>query len=254
MTDGKGQGMATLIVTGGSRGIGAAVARLGARRGYAVVVNYTADEAAAQATVRAIREAGGTAEAIRGDVADEADVRALFDAAERLGPLSALVNSAGIIGPYGRLDAADAAGVRRLMDINVVGTILCCQEAVRRLSTRHGGPGGAIVNLSSIAADLGAANEYVAYAASKGAVDSLTIGLAREVAREGIRVNAVRPGLIDTDIQVIPGVGNRLDTLAPASPMGRAGTVDEVAELVLWLLSDAASYVTGALMNVSGGR
>ncbi|HYG85915.1 MAG TPA: SDR family oxidoreductase [Azospirillum sp.] len=246
--------MSTLIVTGGSRGIGAAVARLGAQRGYAVAVNYAANEAAAQATVRAIREAGGTAEAFRGDVANEDDVRALFDAAERLGPLAALVNNAGIIGPYGRLDEVDADGLRRTLDINVWGSILCCREAVRRLSTRYGGPGGAIVNLSSVAADLGSPNEFVTYAASKGAIDSLTIGLAREVAREGIRINAVRPGLIDTDMQVIPGVGNRLDKFAGSSPIGRPGTVDEAAEAVLWLLSDAASYVTGALLDVSGGR
>lgn len=246
--------MPTLIVTGGSRGIGAAVARLGAQRGYAVAVNYTSNEAAAQATVRAIRDAGGTAEAFRGDVSREEDVRALFDAAGRLGPLAALVNSAGIIGPYGRLDEADADGLRRVLDINVTGTILCCREAVRRLSTRHGGPGGAIVNLSSIAADLGSPGEMVAYAASKGAIDSLTIGLGREVAKEGVRVNAVRPGLIDTEIQIIPGVGNRLDKFATASPIGRPGTAEEAAQTVLWLLSDAASYVTGALLDVSGGR
>ncbi|WP_448188241.1 SDR family oxidoreductase [Azospirillum sp. sgz301742] len=246
--------MPTLIVTGGSRGIGAAVARLGAKRGYAVAVNYASNAAAAQATVQAIRAAGGTAEAIQGDVANEADVRALFDAAERLGPLAALVNSAGIVGPYGRLDEADTEGMRRTLDINVWGSLLCCCEAVRRLSTRHGGPGGGIVNLSSMAAELGSPNEFITYAASKGAIDSLTIGLAREVATEGIRVNAVRPGLIDTEIQVIPGKGSRLDTLATSPPMGRPGSAEEVAETVLWLLSDAASYVTGALLNVSGGR
>ncbi|WP_431859011.1 SDR family oxidoreductase [Azospirillum sp.] len=246
--------MATLIVTGGSRGIGAAVARLGAQRGYAVAVNYASNAAAAEATVRAIRDAGGVAEAFSGDVADEADVRALFAAAERLGPLATLVNSAGIVGPYGRLDEADVAGLRRTVDINVMGTILCCREAVKRLSTRHGGPGGTIVNLGSMAAELGSPGEFVAYAASKGAIDSLTIGLAREVAKEGIRVNAVRPGLIDTDIQVIPGVGSRLDKFATSPPIGRPGTAEETAEAILWLLSDAASYVTGAVLNVSGGR
>lgn len=246
--------MATLIVTGGSRGIGAAVARLGARRGYAVALNYVSNAAAAEATVHAIREAGGTAEAFQGDVADEGDVHALFAAAERLGPLAALVNSAGIVGPYGRLDEADVAGLRRTLDINVMGTILCCREAVKRLSTRHGGPGGAIVNLGSMAAELGSPGEFVTYAASKGAIDSLTIGLAREMAKEGVRVNAVRPGLIDTDIQVIPGVGSRLDKFAPSPPIGRPGTAEETAEAILWLLSDAASYVTGAVLNVSGGR
>lgn len=246
--------MGTLIVTGGSRGIGAAVAILGARRGYAVAVNYAANADAADATVRAIREAGGTAAAVQGDVADEADVHALFEAAQRLGPVSALVNSAGIVGPYGRLDAADVPGLRRTLDINVMGTILCCREAVKRMSTHFGGSGGAIVNLGSMAAVLGSPDEFVTYAASKGAIDSLTVGLAREVAKEGIRVNAVRPGLIDTDIQVIPGIGSRLDKFAASPPMGRPGTAEEVADSVLWLLSDAASYVTGALLNVSGGR
>ncbi|HEY0837922.1 MAG TPA: SDR family oxidoreductase [Azospirillum sp.] len=247
--------MSTLIVTGGSRGIGAAVARLAARRGWAVAVNYASNAGAADAVVQAIRAAGGRAEAFRGDVADEADVRALFDGAEAaLGPIGGLVNNAGIVGPYGRLDAAPVDAVRRTLDINILGSILCCQEAVRRMSTAHGGKGGAIVNLGSIAADLGSPTEFVAYAAAKGAIDSLTIGLAREVAKEGIRVNVVRPGLIDTEIQIVPGVGNRLDKFASAMPMGRAGTTDEVAETILWLLSDAASYVTGAQLNVSGGR
>lgn len=247
--------MTSMIVTGGSRGIGAAVVRMAARRGYAVTLSYVGNADAAEATVAAIAAEGGRAAAVRSDVAVEGDVRALFDAAEaRFGRVAALVNNAGILGPYGPLETAPADDLRRLFDINVMGAILCCQEAVRRMSTRHGGAGGGIVNLGSIAATLGSPGECIAYAASKGAVDSLTVGLAREVAKEGIRVNAVRPGLIDTDIQVIPGVGNRLDRLATTSPVGRPGTVDEVAEAVLWLLSDAASYVTGALLDVSGGR
>ncbi|HYD68473.1 SDR family oxidoreductase [Azospirillum sp.] len=247
--------MSTLIVTGGSRGIGAAVSRMAARRGWAVAVNYASNAAAADAVVQAIRAAGGRAEGFQGDVADEADVRALFDNAEKaLGPIGGLVNNAGIVGPYGRLDEAPVDGIRRTLDINILGSILCSQEAVRRMSTARGGKGGAIVNLGSIAADLGSATEFVAYATAKGAIDSLTIGLAREVAKEGIRVNVVRPGLIDTEIQIVPGVGNRLDKFAAAMPMGRAGTADEVAETILWLLSDAASYITGAQLNVSGGR
>jgi NAD(P)-dependent dehydrogenase (short-subunit alcohol dehydrogenase family) len=247
--------MSTLIVTGGSRGIGAAVSRMAAQRGWAVAVNYASNAGAADAVVQAIRAAGGRAEAFQGDVANEADVRTLFENAEAaLGPIGGLVNNAGIVGPYGRLDAVPLDGIRRTLDINILGSILCSREAVRRMSTAHGGKGGVIVNLGSIAADLGSPNEFVAYAAAKGAIDSLTIGLAREVAKEGIRVNVVRPGLIDTEIQIVPGVGNRLDKFASAMPMGRAGTADEVAETILWLLSDAASYVTGAQFNVSGGR
>ncbi len=247
--------MKSLIITGGSRGIGAAVARLAAQRGYAVTFSYVGNADAAEATLSAIREAGGQAQAVQGDVAREEDVRALFDAAEaRFGRSAGLVNNAGIIGPYGRLDEAPADALRRMLDINVLGAILCAREATRRMSTRHGGSGGCIVNLGSIAAVLGSPNEYVAYAASKGAVDSLTTGLSRELAKDGIRVNCVRPGLIDTDIQEIPGVGNRLNNPALTPPMGRPGTADEVAESVLWLLSDAASYVTGAILNVSGGR
>lgn len=247
--------LTSLVVTGGSRGIGAAVARMAARRGHAVTFSYIGNEAAAEATLAAIREAGGQAQAVQGDAARQDDIRALFDAAEnRFGPTAGLVNNAGIIGPYGRLDETAPDELRRMLDINVTGAVLCAREAVRRMSTRHGGKGGAIVNVGSIAAVLGSPNEYVGYAASKGAVDSLTVGLAREVAKEGIRVNCVRPGLIDTDIQIIPGIGNRLDNPALIPPAGRAGTADEVAETVLWLLSDAASYVTGALLNVSGGR
>lgn len=247
--------MKSLIITGGSRGIGAAVARLAAQRGYAVTFSYVGNADAAEATLSAIREAGGQAQAVQGDVAREEDVRALFDAAEaRFGRTAGLVNNAGIVGPYGRLDEAPTEGIRRTLDIDVLGAILCAREAVKRMSTRHGGSGGGIVNVGSMAAVLGSPNEFVTYAAAKGAVDSLTIGLSREVAKEGIRVNCVRPGLIDTEIQVIPGHGSRLDTLASSPPVGRPGTADEVAESVLWLLSDAASYVTGAILNVSGGR
>lgn len=245
----------SLIVTGGGRGIGAAVARMAAARGFAVTFSYVGNAVAADATLHAIQAAGGEAQAIRGDVVREEEVAALFDAAEtRFGPLAGLVNNAGIVGPYGRLDEVPLEGIRDVLDINVLGSILCARQAVRRMSTRHGGAGGSIVNLGSVAAELGSANEFVAYAAAKGAIDSLTIGLAREVAKEGIRVNCVRPGLIDTEIQIVPGVGNRLDKYADAMPVGRAGTADEVAETVLWLLSDAASYITGARINVSGGR
>jgi NAD(P)-dependent dehydrogenase (short-subunit alcohol dehydrogenase family) len=245
----------TILVTGGGRGIGAAVARLAARRGHPVAVNYERDRASAEAVVEAIRGEGGRAVALRADIASEAAVAGLFDEARAaLGPLAGLVASAGIVGPYGRLDEAPAKGLSRLIAVNVTGAVLCCREAVRRLSTRHGGPGGAIVALSSAAARLGAPNEFVAYAASKGAVDSLVLGLAREVAAEGVRVNAVRPGLIDTDLQVIPGRGNRLDALRASPPIGRPGSAEEVAEAVVWLLSDAASYVTGAILDVSGGR
>ncbi len=248
-------GMKSLIVTGGSRGIGAAVARMAARRGYAVTFSYIGNADAAEATVKAITEAGGQAQAVRGDVAREEDVLALFDAAEaRFGRPTGLVNNAGIVGPYGRLDEASAEGIRRTLDIDVLGAILCAREAVKRMSTRHGGSGGGIVNVGSMAAVLGSPNEFITYAAAKGAVDSMTIGLAREVGKEGIRVNCVRPGLIDTEIQVIPGHGSRLDALASTPPVGRPGSADEVAESVLWLLSEAASYVTGAILNVSGGR
>lgn len=245
----------TLIVTGGGRGIGAAVARLAAGRGYPVAVNYQGNAGAAEAVAAGIRDSGGRAVAIRADVSRRDEAAALFDrAVAELGPLAGLVNSAGIVGPFGRLDEAPVEDLARVIEVNLMGTLLCCREAVRRLSTRHGGPGGAIVNLSSRASVLGSPNEFVTYAASKGAVDSLTIGLAREVAREGVRINAVRPGLIDTDIQEIPGVGNRLDTLRGSPPVGRPGTAEEVARTVVWLLSGEAAYVTGALLDVSGGR
>lgn len=244
-----------VIVTGGSRGIGAATARLLATRGSAVVVNYSENEAAAQDVVDDIQSSGGEAVAIGGDVAREEDVLRLFAAADRrFGPLTGLVNNAGILWPQSRLLAMTADRFERIMAVNVVGSLLCAREAVRRMSTANGGSGGAIVNLSSVAARLGAPNEYVDYAASKGAIDSLTIGLAREVAAEGIRVNAVRPGLIATDIHASGGDPGRPERLRPLIPMQRVGTGEEVAEAIVWLLSDAASYVSGAILDVTGAR
>jgi NAD(P)-dependent dehydrogenase (short-subunit alcohol dehydrogenase family) len=243
--------MDTLIVTGASRGIGAAVARLAAARGYAVAVNYSRDREGAEAVVRGLARAA----AIPADIGDQAQVRNLFATAEReLGPIRALVNNAGITGGFARVDSIDAHTASEVLRINVLGTMLCCGEAVRRMSTRHGGSGGAIVNISSLVARTGGAGEWVHYAASKGAVDSFTIGLAREVAQEGIRVNAVAPGLIDTSLHAAAGAPDRVARMAPAIPMGRGGTPEEVAEAVLWLLSSAASYVTGAILEAGGGR
>ncbi|MBL8581542.1 MAG: glucose 1-dehydrogenase [Rhizobiaceae bacterium] len=244
-----------LLVTGGSRGIGAAVALRGAGEGYLVAVNYSANRAAADSVVEQIVSTGGEAFAVAGDVGNEADVLAMFAAVEaRWGRLDALVNNAGIVGHKARLEDMDLARLDRVIRINVLGTLLCSREAVKRMSTRHGGHGGSIVNLSSVAAVLGAPSTYVDYAASKGAVDSFTTGLAREVAAEGIRVNAVRPGIIDTEIHAASGMPDRVAETAASIPMQRAGTADEVASAILWLLSDAASYTTGALLTVSGGR
>ena len=245
----------TLIVTGASRGIGAAIALLAGRQGWPVAVNFARERAAAEAVVARIRAAGGTAEAIQADVSREADILKLFETAvERLGPLGGLVNNAGITGGFARVDELDAEPLAQVLALNVAGAILCAREAVRRLSTRHGGPGGAIVNISSLAARTGGAGEWVHYAATKGAIDSFTIGLAREVAAEGVRVNAVAPGLIETDLHAASGAPDRPQRMASNIPMRRAGTADEVAEGVLWLLSPAASYTTGAILEIGGGR
>ncbi len=244
-----------VIVTGGGRGIGAATARLAARQGYAVCVNYLRNRAAAEALESEIRGAGARAICVAADVAKEADVVRLFDAAAReLGPVNALVNNAGILERQARLDDMEAARFERVFATNITGAFLCAREAVRRMSTRHGGKGGAIVNVSSIAARLGAPGEYVDYAASKGAIDSLTIGLAKEVAEEGIRVNAVRPGVIYTEIHASGGEAGRVERVKAAVPMKRGGQPEEVAAAILWLLSDEASYSTGTFIDVSGGR
>ncbi len=245
----------TLIVTGASRGIGAAVAEMGAGRGFPVAVNYRTGEREAQAIAGRINSSGGKACAIYADVSREEDVLRLFEVAEReLGPIQALVNNAAITGGFSRVDSVSAETLARVMAVNVTGAILCAREAVRRMSTRHGGSGGAIVNISSRAARLGSAGEWVHYAASKGAIDSFTIGMAREVATEGIRVNAVAPGLIETGLHEANGDPERLQRLAATMPMRRAGLPTEVAEGVLWLLSPAASYVNGAILEIGGGR
>jgi NAD(P)-dependent dehydrogenase (short-subunit alcohol dehydrogenase family) len=244
-----------VLITGGSRGIGAATARLAAARGYAVCVNYRANAAAAESVVSAITAAGGHAIAVRGDVASESDVVRLFGTCdEKLGRLTALVNNAGILETQMRVEQMDAARLQRILATNVTGAFICAREAVKRMSTKHGGTGGAIVNLSSRAAVLGSPNEYVDYAASKAAVDTLTIGLAQEVAQEGIRVNAIRAGVIQTDIHASGGEPGRVDRVKASVPMRRGGTAEEVANAVLWLLSDEASYTTGTFLDVSGGR
>jgi len=244
-----------LVVTGGSRGIGAATARLGAVRGYAVCIAYLRHEAAARGVVEEIAAGGGRAIAVAADVGLEDDVVRLFRRADvDLGPVSALVNNAGILETQARVENMDAGRLSRVFAANVFGSFLCAREAVRRMSTRHGGAGGAIVNVSSAAARLGAPNEYVDYAAAKGAIDTFTIGLAKEVAAEGIRVNAVRPGVIHTEIHASGGEPNRVDRVKSAVPMQRGGEAEEVARAILWLLSDEASYTTGALLDVSGGR
>ena len=245
----------TMLVTGGSRGIGAATARLAAARGYAVCVNYAGRKEAADAVVAEILGAGGRAIAVQGDVADAGAVAALFQAVDgEFGRLDALVNNAGILYPQSRLEDIARDRLEHVLRVNVIGSFLCAAEAVKRMSTRHGGAGGTIVNVSSMAARLGSPNEYVDYAASKGAIDAMTVGLAKEVAGEGIRVNAVRPGLIYTDIHASGGVPDRVDRLKGAVPMERGGTAEEVAETILWLASDGASYCTGTFIDVSGGR
>jgi NAD(P)-dependent dehydrogenase (short-subunit alcohol dehydrogenase family) len=242
------------IVTGGSRGIGAATSLLLAKAGYLVVVNYVSNTAAAKAVVTQIEQAGGKAAAVKGDVASEKDILALFKAADQLGQLKVLVNSAGVVDVKARIDEMSAERLARMFAINITGSFLCAREAVKRMSTRHGGTGGAIVNLSSAAATLGAPGMFVDYAASKGAIDVFTLGLAREVASEGIRVNAVRPGIIDTDIHASGGEPDRVAQMRMQLPMQREGTAMEVAEAIAWLASDKASYVTGTCLGVSGGR
>ena len=246
---------AVMIVTGGARGIGAATALAAAREGYAVCVNYLSNAAAAEAVVKQIVQAGGRAIAVQGDVAKEADVIRMFDAAAReLGYVTVLVNNAGILERQTRLDDMEAARFERVFATNITGSFLCAREAVKRMSTRHGGKGGAIVNVRSMASRLGSPGEYVDYAASKGAIDSMTIGLAREVADEGIRVNAVRPGVIYTEIHASGGEPGRVDRVKAAVPMKRGGQPEEVARAILWLASDEASYSTGTFIDVSGGR
>jgi NAD(P)-dependent dehydrogenase (short-subunit alcohol dehydrogenase family) len=243
------------LITGGGRGIGAATALLAAQRGYAVAVNYASNSLAADEVVRTIRANGGAAMAVQADVGDEAQVLAMFQKVDaRFGRLTALVNNAGVVDVQARVADMSVARLERMFRINVIGSFICAREAVRRMSTRYGGAGGAIVNISSGAARLGSPDQYVDYAASKGAIDTFTIGLAKEVAAEGIRVNAVRPGLIDTEIHASGGMPDRAFDLAPTVPMQRTGSADEIAGAILWLLSPEASYTTMALLDVTGGR
>ena len=244
-----------LLITGGSRGIGAACALLAAAQGYAVAVNYASNSLAADEVVRQIRTGGGTAITVQADVATEADVLAMFEKVDaKLGRITALVNNAGVVDMTSRVDAMSLERLQRMFAINVFGSFVCAREAVKRMSTRYGGEGGSIVNVSSAAARLGAPGQYVDYAAAKGAIDTFTIGLAKEVAGEGIRVNAVRPGIIETDIHASGGLPNRAKDLAPQVPMQRAGSAAEVAEAIVWLMSEKASYTTGSIIDVAGGR
>jgi NAD(P)-dependent dehydrogenase (short-subunit alcohol dehydrogenase family) len=242
------------IITGGSRGIGRATALAAAARGFRVVVGYASNQTAANEVVSMIESSNGKAIAVKCDVGSEQDILSLFEAADKFGTLGALVNNAGIVGTTSRVEDMSAERIARMMAVNVTGSILCAREAVKRLSTRHGGKGGVIVNLSSVAAKLGSPNTYVDYAASKGAIDSFTVGLGHEVAGEGIRVAAIRPGLVDTEIHASGGEPDRAHRLAHMVPMQRVGTADEIANAIVWLMSDDASYVTSAILDVSGGR
>jgi NAD(P)-dependent dehydrogenase (short-subunit alcohol dehydrogenase family) len=244
-----------LLVTGASRGIGASIARSAARAGWRLVVNYARDAKAAESVVREIEGAGGEAVALQGDVAREADVLDLFEAIDRrFGRLDGLVNNAGVVGKLGRLEQIESADLRRVFEINVFGAFLCAREAVRRMSTAHGGRGGAIVNMSSAASSIGSAGEFIHYAASKAALNTMTLGLAREVAREGIRVNAVEPGLVETEMHEAIGGVKRTERLMGTIALGRAAAPEEIADPVLYLLSDSAAYVTGAVLRAAGGR
>ena len=245
----------TLLITGASRGIGAATAVMAAQRGWDVAVNYTRDGTAAEAVAAQVRAAGRRAFTVQADVGDEAQVLAMFERFDReWGPLGGLVNNAGVVDVAARVDEMSRARIERMFAINVFGSIYCAREAVKRMSTRHGGSGGSIVNLSSVASKLGSPAQYVDYAAAKGAIDVFTLGLAREVATEGVRVNAIRPGIIDTDIHASGGQPERARQLAPQIPMQRPGTADEIAAMVVWLLSEEASYTTGAVIDITGGR
>ena len=246
--------MSVMLVTGGSRGIGAATCRLAAEEGWQVVVNYTSNKSAADAVVADVNAVGAQAIAVQGDVANEADVIAMYDAAEALGPVTAVVNNAGIIGPVGAFADMETDRMRRVFDVNVLGAFLVSREVARRMPLNKGGPGGAMVITSSAAARLGSPNEFIDYAASKGATDTLTMGLAKELAPHGVRVNAVRPGLIETEIHASAGAADRVERLMGGVPMARAGSAEEVAKAILWLAGDGASYVTGTCVDVTGGR